>query len=421
MGLLKKVGGGIIWIVDLILMFINRYIGIQIVKVKKDELLTKFKEVLEEDNDEHLSRKWLQPASTYLSCFSRDLRIRPSMAMLLSSQWFSHIETDRQISRYLHENPSVLQIPIQRPIFIIGLPRTGTTFLFNILAQDPNHLAPPLWQLFGSPVPPPHTSEPAKIKSTQSVMDLFFDGEALMKHEAHSLMPDECVHTLEHTCCGRLGQFMRLGMDDYFEWYNSPDPDFHDTIYRFYKKVLQILAVNQGKGSRRYVRKDYGHMARLDSILKVFPDACIIHPSRNLKSILGSLFSLSETLLKPAYLNLNKYEMAFQLLQRLKFLTSAFLKFREEYDQSLTPGSKSQFIDINYDELVETPMLLVQKIYVYFDMTLTPEADVAMRKYIKENPQHKYGRHTYSLQPYGISEKEIEDSLKDYIEYFDIH
>ncbi|CAH1799408.1 unnamed protein product [Owenia fusiformis] len=420
MELLQRVGEEIIWIVDTILMFITRYTGIQIVKVDKGELLRKFNEVLEEDDDVHLSRKWMKPATLYMNAWSGDPNIRPSRLMAIHSQLNSYIENDRQISKYLKENPSVLQIPIQRPIFIAGLPRTGTTYLLNLLAKDPGNLAPPLWQLLSSPVPPTLAEDPAKIKSAQFIVDCFMNAESKMKRYANSLLPDECAIMLDQTLCGRLGQNLRLGMDDYYQWYNSPDPEVHDTVYRFYKKFLQILAVKQGKGSRRYVRKDFGHMARLDSILKVFPDACIIHPTRNLKSIVGSTSSLYECVLKSSHRNPDKHQVANQALNHLSFFTDAFLKFRQEYDHILTPGSKSQFLDINYNELVETPMLLVKKIYDCFDMTLTPEADVAMRDYIKENPQYKYGRHVYNLEEYGISEREIQETFEDYVDYFNI-
>ncbi|XP_013396815.1 uncharacterized protein LOC106163697 [Lingula anatina] len=192
--------------------------------------------------------------------------------------------------------------------------------------------------------------------------------------------------------------------------------------YRFHKKQLQLILLARGtdfiEKRQQLFLKEAMHSAHLDAILEVYPDARFIHTFRNPCATVASLCSLKEWTLRMYGCKIDKstLEKIGQIFLRNPLFQSGneLVKFRKKNKEE-----ESRFIDINYEDLVASPIEAVRRVYGHFGMTLSDQALEKMNAYQRENPQNKYGRHKYNLARYGLGEDEVLEYFKEYIDYFD--
>ena len=190
-------------------------------------------------------------------------------------------------TQYIKENPGILNVPVREPVFVMGLPRTGTTFLHRLLSLDPKVRAPLLWELANSvPMVPTNASFEAKQKCRQKRCNLlkkllkrreFVGDDALTHiHEIGADLPEECLVAMREDMPLNLQYLMSLYMN--FDYIYERVPATH--TYVWYKKVLQILSFQfseeEARTPRRWMLKCPVHLLYTKEIATVFPDAKII-------------------------------------------------------------------------------------------------------------------------------------------------
>lgn len=305
----------------------------------------------------------------------------------------------------------IFQVPIRRPLFIVGLFRSGTTFLHNLLSQDPSSRWLHLGEAFSpSPSPTQKTweNDPRLKKAVKWVkFQKSLASNVFTAHHISANRPAECSRLFEHGFIGHLFDF-RANVNTYSEWLQGQDLV---GSYQYYRQQLQYLGWHWS--SDHWVLKAPAHLYALDALLTVFPDACIIHLHRDPLEVLPSCCSLSA-------MGRNRFTDHQTLTAIGDYWQKTLTKAVERAMQVRAKAAAERFYDVNYIELIQEPMRTVRQIYEYFGYQFNNEVEENINKWIGENPQHKHGTHRYSLDQFGLDSKEISRKFANYCQRFNL-
>ncbi len=329
-------------------------------------------------------------------------RTRDRLIMLLATR----LRVEDSWKRY----PEIREREIRRPVILTGLPRTGTSALFNLLGADPDSRPLLLWEAM-NPTPleglAPGQEDPRLAGMKAHFERQRQENPAFDKiHRVRADGPEECVLLTAHTFCDvQLG--IETLMDPYRAWFL--EQDLHGT-YAYYADLLRMLDFQ--RPGNRWLLKSPAHLWALDILTELFPDVCIIQTHRNPMQILASYCSMMEALMNTRE-KVDTKELGASVLEYLALKLEAGFAARDRSD----PG---RFFDVDYRRFVEDPLETARGIYAYFDLDLRPEVSQALQQHVRDNPQNKHGAHTYSLDEYGLSPEQVRERLSDYIERFDL-
>jgi hypothetical protein len=307
-------------------------------------------------------------------------------------------------------HPEIREREIKRPFFLTGLPRTGTSALFNLLGKDPATRPLLLWEgVFPDPV---EGLEPGQPDPRHAAMK---DAYARMReknpdftkiHFADADTPEECVLLLAHSF-ENVHNGIEVLMEPYQSWFQARD--FHHS-YAEYRDLLKML--DWQRPGDRWLLKTPAHLWAMDTLVDLFPDCSIILTHRNLNESVGSYCSMMETLFasRGCGPQANLGETVLEYMARSM----------EHGLAARAASDPKRFIDVRFDDFVSDPMTQIRGIYTHFELPLEPEAEAVMQDYVAQNPKGKHGEHDYDLARYGLDEAKIRDRFRDYVERFDL-
>lgn len=309
-------------------------------------------------------------------------------------------------------HPEIEKEEIVRPLFIVGLPRTGTTILHSVLEQDPANRSPLAWEV-QHPVPPatPETRESdPRIATMQKKLDQLFElvpGFEAM-HPMSATQPEECVAVF--TQCFMSEQLqVQFDVPSYQAWLD--DADMRST-YEYHRRFLQH-AQSGGVRGGRWVLKSPAHLHQIETLLEVYPDARIVHTHRDPIKVCASLASLTAMLRGAGTDHIDLHELGRQQLDWWAKLVNVALEQRKRL-----ANRSDQFFDVKLRETVSDPIDVVRRVYAHFGFELSDEVDARMRNFMQNNPRDKHGAHTYTPQDFGIDPGRDREPFEEYIEYF---
>ena len=320
--------------------------------------------------------------------------------------------THLQIAQYLKDHPEVLDEKIVKPVFIVGLPRTGTTALHHMLNQDGGNLTLRLWAA-QNPVPPPATAtyntDPriAKQREGVALTETFLPG-FMATHLLEAEEPDECYMLLNRNFMSVEYSAM-FHIPTYANWLYA-NLCARDS-YAWHKLQLQLL---QSQHPGAWVLKAPFHQLGLAEILKYYPDAIIVQTHRAPMSIVASGCSFSEVLRKSGSDHIDRDEIGRDWMDMLRIYTRTFESERAQLESQ----HPDQFLDLQHDDFVADPWPTIEGIYQLRGTRLTEEGRSAMAQWLAEHPRGKHGKHEYRLQDYGISRAQVEEMFGDYAERY---
>ncbi len=298
------------------------------------------------------------------------------------------------------ENPGFDERPIVRPVVITGIPRTGTTALHKLMAVDPQFQGLQTWLLDAPmPRPPRETWEahPA-FKRTFAQLEARH-AAAPEKLAAHAMVAeevDECCLIMRQSFVSNLWT-MAWSAPSYDAWWQAQS---EGPAYAHLYRCLQLIGSTATH--ERWLLKNPGHVATLDQLFAAFPDAKVIQTHRDPAKAVPSLCSL----LMPMHQIMEtscKQERAHRLLARE---VEKWAKAEREAEQVKTahPG---QVIDIDHKDFHRDPMDIIEQIYRFIDLDISPDTRTAMLKRIEEKPEQAHGVHRYNVADFGMSEDDI--------------
>ncbi len=316
------------------------------------------------------------------------------------------LENRLRIVAQRKENPAIAGETIEAPIFIVGLPRSGTSILHELLARDPRLRAPLSWEAH-SPCPPAGgEAEAACIERAENVFTFWnrlVPAYATM-HEMGARIPCECIWLTAHSF--RSEEFLgRNRVPRYGAWLAAADLT---PAYTIHHEILQLLQQRTPTG--RWLLKAPSHMMALPALFARYPDARIIQTHRDPVQIMGSSVNLLRALCwmrsESVDPELIKASFAGEGLAARLF---AALDYRD------SPGAPVHaFSDVLFSDLMKDPLSTVARIYSELDLPLTREVEADMGDYLAAKPQHKFGKHDYRFQDLGLNLGEERGRFSDY-------
>lgn len=308
------------------------------------------------------------------------------------------------------KRPEVLRTPVERPVFVFGMPRTGTTLLSNLLAADPARRSPLKWEL-DDPVPPPTTAtlytDPRALAAVEADRQLLAAYPEAGKYNPwRPLYPYECVQIMAHDF--KTVMWESAGkLPTYRDWIFQTDVT---SAYDYHKKWLQL---HQADAPGIWNLKMPSHALYLETLLKVYPDARLVWTHRDPFTATGSLCSLVST-----------GHMAFSGRIDAEWLGRNYAwQAAEHANRPMDAREKigqDRIIDVHYANVVRDPIGAMRKLYADLGDAFTPEAEAGIRAWLAQNPQGKFGKHEYKLAQYGLSMEALEPLFERYLAVYDV-
>ena len=313
------------------------------------------------------------------------------------------------------DHPEIARVEVHQPIVVVGLPRTGSTILHDILARDPAHRAPLTWEC-NEPCPAPEAStfesDPRIAASDAELagVDRLIPGFKSM-HPMGARLAQECVVNMQQSMCSVLFH-NEYRVPSYQDWLDDPAFDW-GPVYAIHRQVLQHL---QWRCPReRWVFKTGAHMWSLDALLVEYPNACIVQTHRDPVKVATSYASLTTLVRAMSSDAVDPFEIAADWTPRLARALDRATAVR---DSGRFPAER--FYDVHFREFLADPLKIVEGIYRHFGIELTGEAADRMRRFIDENPQGKHGVHRYAAAEYGLDAAVERERFARYTDRFGI-
>ena len=316
-----------------------------------------------------------------------------------------------KIEGYLKQHPELLDRPIERPVFVMGVPRTGTTLMSNLLAADPARRSPLTWEI-DDPVPPVAsnallTTDPrALARLEQERAALAANPDMGKYYRGSAIYPNEDVFIMAH-------DFKTLMIES-----KGKLPGYKDFIfscdmtssYEYHKRALQVL---QHHASGVWNCKKPSHALWLETLFQVYPDARVVWTHRDPFTATGSLCSIISLSHMGHMGKIDAEWLGEDYSWQAAEHANRIMDFRDKYGED-------KVIDVHYADLVDDPVGETKKLYARLGDEWTPQAEAGIQRWVDDNPQNKFGKHEYKLAQYGLSKERLEPMFERYLSRYDV-
>ncbi|MCV7031032.1 sulfotransferase family protein [Mycobacterium sherrisii] len=320
-----------------------------------------------------------------------------------------------RVHDYIQSHPQVLDAPIQRPLFVLGMPRTGTTVISYLLDQDPARRSLLHWQCV-DPIPPAPTetlrTDPrclTLLAEQRKILDMVMQAKMALPHweDADGPTEDMFIHNQDFK---GLSWDSFLSSARYSQWLFD-EADMTST-YEYQKRYLQVL---QSTAPGTWSLKMPSHSVHIEALLQVFPDARLVWAHRDpykATGSLGNLWKLPKGMTHhPEAIDL--HEMGRNAMWQMRYHVERPLRARERIHDD-------RFFHMYYHEMMRDPMDVMRRLYDWAGDELTAETEGRMRTWLAEHPQDRFALNAYRLDEFGLSVEQLEPVFAEYLDAFDI-
>jgi len=307
-------------------------------------------------------------------------------------------------------HPELRSRPLRAPMVLTGLPRSGTSALFNLLACDPAARPLLLWETqFPDPL---EGLAPGQPDPRRAAVEAHFargrekNPEFTKIHYASADTPEECVLLHAYAFHGvQLG--VEVMLEPYASWYRQQDLR---EMYAYYADLLRLL--DWQRPGERWLLKAPAHMWAIDVLIETFPDVSIVWSHRNPLACTASICSMTRALMR------GQVELAPHALGPIvmDFYASSLERGLAARDRS----DPARFVDVDHDRTVDDALGTVAAIYGHFGLALSEPARRAFEAHVAANPKGKHGEHEYALAEHGLTRAQVLERFAPYVERFGI-
>jgi hypothetical protein len=346
-----------------------------------------------------------------LDAVGREAALNDVGRMILRTWTHERLVNRLQVVDWVGKHPEVRAERVQRPIVVVGMLRTGSTLLCELLARDPANRPLMKWEGLHA-LPPPETAtfttDPriaAEVEKQEGIYSMVPALKAV--HWEPGDGPTECVALLTQSFRAQDWHGL-FKIPSYVEWFHGCDMQ---PAYDYHRLSLQLL---QSRAPGRWTLKAPGHLLALDALLATYPDARIVVLHRDPMKTVPSSASLSVTS-RPDSLSNADFDGYFGRLwvDVLGTMVDRLVDFRDR-------NGDDGFVDVHYRDFVCDPVATVEQIYGHFGESLTDEAAAGMRSHLAAHPQGRHGAHAYTLDDFGLDVRVVRDRFAAYVERFGI-
>lgn len=300
-------------------------------------------------------------------------------------------------------------MPVKRPVFILGMVRTGTTMASYLMDADPAVRSLLKWEAYN--IAPPAApgelfSDPRCLAELEQDKKLLDSNPGMFKtHFEAADGPTECVHLVAQDF--RSMMFTALSsVPVYSDWMLHCDMS---SAFEHRKRCLQIL---QSTNPGRWVLKMPSDSVFIEQLFNTFPDAKVIWTHRNPYHSFASSFSMRGSSRK---IFNNDIDIAYM---RCKWPIQLGLHLQRPL--KLSKQRPEDIYHLYYKDLMTSPIESMKQIYQWLGDPFTSEVENKMNEWLKNNPQNRFGKHDYSLEEWGFSQADIEPYFADYLKHHNV-
>lgn len=351
---------------------------------------------------------FLDGLSVVAAALDTEARLSESGRRAMRDTLVGSLVTQTKLARQVARHPEIEQAPFPRVVFILGLLRTGTTLVHNLLAEHPDLRAPALWELM---FPVDSGEEPDVLADrAQSYVEEYYrlSPTLPMIHFLDARRPDEC-HRLTQNAFHSMVYEMRFRVPSYSRWLAEQDMT---EAYRYHR--AQLAQILWRRPAPAVVLKCPFHTWNLAALARAYPGAYFVHMHRDPVSVVVSTCSLCESVRGARSDSVDRAEIGAQWLDNID--RGARLASADR--RGALAGRP--VLDVRYGDLTADTLGTLGRICDFIGVPLTGAAEQRMTQYLTGNPQHKRGVHQYTPEQYGLTPESIRTRLADYRDEFGV-
>lgn len=296
-------------------------------------------------------------------------------------------------------SPGRVARPIQPPLIVVGVPRSGTTLLHRLLALDEGARALPMWQLM-RPFPPLGRD----LRRAQGNVGIgllrWAAGDLDRKHFTSGESAEECM-LLHDASLVSLSFWVFAPVYDYIAWWRAQDKTGAYTLYR--ETLAWLQADTPGA---RFTLKAPVHTGSLDALLAAVPNAMIVQTHRDIGAVIPSVNSLHCSIHATMTNAVDR--------RRVGETNAAILLQMLEDNTRFRAARRPAIVDVRYDDLTRDPVAVIRHIYADLGLSFTATFEVHLRRALAEDRHGREGRHVYAAEDYGQTEDELRARFAPY-------
>lgn len=359
--------------------------------------------------------EWLEPFRVFIKSLEEEADLHLLGRLRLRQEILLYLSARLQIEDTFKRHPEIDNEEIVQPILITGQGRSGTSFLQNMLAANPDYGTLRHWEMI-IPCPPPekatYYTDP-RIAQADAWVDQWnrIAPELTGIHEFRGHMPFECTVLMSVSF-----------LSDAWLGGHCPVPSFHAYMagldaqipLRWLKRAMKLL---QWKNPRKHwVLKDVFIMQHLEAVYKVFPDACVVLPHRDPVRANASFINMLGTM-QQAHSNSPLREGTLEVLTNPEINAQLFNHLIDLLERGVIPGK--QLCSVHYLDLVRDTMGTIDRIHDHFGIPLSVEGRAGMVQYLTDNPRDSRPAHRYAVAG-GDTLAQARQAYKRYQDYFNV-
>jgi hypothetical protein len=348
----------------------------------------------------------------FVAAANNEARLNGFGRLTIASMVRMALKQRLRLEAWREQHPDIGQQQVRRPLIIVGMPRTGTTFLHQLLYQDKQFRSPRRFEI-ELPVPPPREDalqHDRRVKQVQFGLDVIHKivPHFMAVHPMAAPYPDECQQITQYQFCS-MGLAHIMDAPSFQQWLLAHD---YRLDLAFHKRFLQHL--QSAWHHERWLLKSPAHVQYLPTLLETYPDAMIIHTHRDPAAVMASVSSLSWIMQDVFSDYTDPLRTGQGQLSYFNGVTRMCLEGRERL------AGSDAFVDVRYPELIVDPMATVRAVYRHFELALTPSTIAAMEVFLARNQQGKRGKHGYDAAIFGVDGLDQIDVYRQYRQRFGV-
>lgn len=318
------------------------------------------------------------------------------------------------VSRWWAKEPEIQIGPVTRPIFLTGLPRSGTTYFQYLFDREPTMRMLRTWE-GDDPCPPPaidpKSADERRMRCAEAHRQRWEEDRGAMDafHLSDPDGPQECVMLLDQTFAN-AGNYWTFRVPTYFDRVTET-LDLEDS-YHHHKRALQVLQWQAPE--RRWALKWPCHLLALEEIIRVYPDALFVITHRDPVQALASNCSFATHLRRKFSAEVDPAEVGTQM----RDMVGRHIQKLVSFDQSHAGDIRIAHVD--YERVVADPQAVMEQVYTSLDLELTSSVRESISTWRAANPPGRRGTHSYQLSDYDLDADEVAEEYGYYIERFSI-
>ena len=354
---------------------------------------------------------YLEGLRVLTGSYDRESKLTPFGRMMVEQQLAGILRNRLVAQKAWAEDPAILRNRIERPVFILGLPRTGTTALHFLLGQDPGTQVLEYWLAAAPVARPPRDGweqQPRFKDARRELRTMYYLDPSLKAiHLMTADGPDECRHLFQQSLTDDTFD-CNSTLPTYSRWYGQADMV---ATYQRHRDLLKLIGATSPE--KRWVLKYPVHMGSLRTLFEVYPDACVVQTHRDPSKVMPSLCSLVAGWRAIYEEEPDRHAIADWLLELWSSRLMDAMAVRREH-------SSERFFDLHFHEVTDDPIDSVRRIYTHFGLELTEVAEQRLISWHSQNPRGRHGEHHYRAEDFGFSEAGMNERFAPYIEHFGV-